>query len=156
MKALCIDPGTKHSGVVVFDGKNIFLNDSEYENNRLEKSITGLKFYDCELLLIEMVECYGMPVGKEVFETCTWIGIFEQAFGREKSKRISVRDVKLYLCNNMRAKPPNIRQAILDKYPSTGGGKTPQIGTIKQPGPLYGMSSHSWSALALGITHFGA
>lgn len=30
--------------------------------------------------------------------------------------------------------------------------KTIQVGTMKQPGPLYGMSSHVWSALAVALT----
>jgi hypothetical protein len=56
---------------------------------------------------------------------------------------------------NQRAKDPNIRQALLDIFPGTGGGATPQIGTKAKPGPLYGVTSHAWSALAVAITVAG-
>jgi len=58
----------------------------------------------------------------------------------------------MHLCKNNRAKDANIRQALLDRFPATGGGKAPQIGTKKQPGPLYGVTSHLWSALAVAVT----
>ena len=62
-------------------------------------------------------------------------------------------EVKMKLCHSMRAKDGNIRQAIIDRYPATGGGAIPQIGTKNQPGPLYGISKDLWSALAVAITY---
>ena len=59
----------------------------------------------------------------------------------------------MYLCNSMRAKDSNIRQAILDRYPTTGGGKCPQVGTKKEPGPLYGVSKDVWAAIGVGLTY---
>ena len=47
---------------------------------------------------------------------------------------------------------PNVRQAIIDLFPPTGGGKCAQIGTKGQPGPLYGVSSHAWPALGVALT----
>lgn len=93
-----------------------------------------------------------IPTHNTTFETCVWIGRFIERFKREH-KFIYRKDVKLNLCNSMRAKDANVRQALLDRFEPTGGGKTPQIGTKKQPGPLFGMSSHQWSALAVGITY---
>jgi len=95
-----------------------------------------------------------MPVGREVFETVLWIGRFVEAAnqaGRE-AELIYRKDVKLHLCQSTRAKDGNVRQAILDRFPRVGGGATPQVGTAKQPGPLYGCRSHVWSALAVAIT----
>ena len=34
-------------------------------------------------------------------------------------------------------------RALIDRFPRLGGGKTPQIGTKAQPGPLYGLTSHT-------------
>ena len=151
-KILCIDPGPVSSGVVVFDGTTVLESCPEYDNEDLLESIC---FNDCSAhkMVIEMIACYGMPVGKETFETCVWIGRFIERFGRPYDL-IYRKDVKLTLCNNMRAKDANIRQAILDRFSATGGGKTPQIGTKNKPGPLYGISKHAWSALALGLTWF--
>ena len=59
----------------------------------------------------------------------------------------------MFLCGTPRAKDTNIRQRVIDIFPATGGGKTPQIGTKKEPGPLYGVTSHCISALAVGLTY---
>lgn len=150
MKLLCIDPGTEVSGVVLFDGEKILDVYPEIANQNL---LTCIDLFNADHMAIEMVACYGMPVGKETFETCVWIGRFIQEFHRPVDK-VYRKDVKLNLCNSMRAKDANIRQAILDRFPRTGGGKTPQVGIKKQPGPLYGVSSHAWSALAVGLTWF--
>lgn len=105
------------------------------------------------LLAIEMVASYGMAVGKEVFETVRWIGRFQQAYHDPDAVHLVYRkDVKMHLCGTTKAKDPNVRQAIIDLFPATGGGKTPQIGTKSQPGPLYGVSSHAWPALGVAIT----
>ncbi|RXN88219.1 hypothetical protein C7R54_15615 [Achromobacter aloeverae] len=102
---------------------------------------------------IEMIASYGMPVGKEVFETCLWIGRFVQALETPEEARLLYRkDVKMHLCGTTKAKDANVRQALLDLFPRTGGGKTPQIGTKKQPGPLYGVSTHAWPALGVAVT----
>lgn len=104
-------------------------------------------------LAIEMIASYGMPVGREVFETCLWIGRFVQAWhSPEDVELIYRKDVKMHLCGTPRAKDQNVRQALIDLFPATGGGKTPQIGTVKQPGPLYGVSTHAWPALGVAIT----
>lgn len=103
---------------------------------------------------IEMIAGMGMAVGKETFDTCIEIGRMVQVCEDKGIPWVYVyrREVKIYLCGNMQAKDTNVRQAILDKYPRTGAGKCPQVGTKKYPGPLYGFSSHAWSALAVAIT----
>ena len=99
-------------------------------------------------LVIEWVESFGMPVGKDIFETVAWIGRFEQAFQGE-THRVTRREVKLHLCNSARAKDPHVRQALIDKF---GPGRKEAIGTKKAPGPLYGIKTHLWSALAVAVT----
>lgn len=108
--------------------------------------------------VIEKIESYGMPVGESVFETVRWADRFAQAFGGIKHRNVvhlPRREVKLHLCNSMRGKDANVRQSLLNRFPRTGGGKTPQIGTKAKPGPLYGVKSHIWSALALAVTYYG-
>ena len=60
------------------------------------------------------------------------------------------KDVKLHLCGSPRAKDSNIRQALIDRF---GPGKEKAIGLKKTPGPLYGVKSHVWAALAVAVTH---
>ncbi len=147
-RILAIDPGTTQSGWVVFDGSRVLESGVSPNREML------LKVRHCGgPLAIEMIASYGMAVGREVFETCVWIGRMVEAFrDPEAVKLVYRRDVKLHLCGTAKAKDANIRQAILDLFPRTGGGKTPQIGTKSEPGPLYGVSSHAWAALGVALT----
>lgn len=103
------------------------------------------------LLAIEMIQSYGMSVGKSVFETCVWVGRFIEAWHGEHV-RINRLAVKQAICHDSRAKDKNIRQALIDMFPTIGGGKVPQIGTKAQMGPLYGFKADMWQALAVAIT----
>ena len=148
---ICIDPGSDKSGVVVFDGKNILESYSDFNNDEL---IDWLQTdQDVEEMAIEGVASYGMPVGVTTFDTVEWIGRFREAFGFDRTTKIYRRDIKLFLCGTSRAKDTNVRQRILDIFPATGGGKTPQVGVKGNPGPLYGVKSHAFSALAVGLTY---
>jgi hypothetical protein len=95
-----------------------------------------------DLCACEMIASYGMAVGKEVFETCVWIGRFVE-IAYEPVQLVYRRDVKLHLCHSPRAKDANVRQALIDRL-------GPQ-GTKKNPGPTYGMKSHLWAALAVAV-----
>jgi len=149
-----IDPGTEMSAVAQYDtSTRKILEAEQIENEELLCRIyTHPKSADI-VLGIEMVASYGMAVGKTVFETVYWIGRFVEAANNSgwKSYRVFRQDIKLFLCNSVRAKDANIRQSIIDRFPATGGGKTPQIGTKNKPGLLYGIKSHSWSALAVAL-----
>jgi len=149
---LAIDPGNIQSAYVVYDSGNIIAFGIE-ENENLLKAVSGIlnDFDGCGHMAIEMIASYGMPVGATVFETCLWIGRFIQAWNAKYTK-VYRKDVKMHLCNSMRAKDSNIRQAILDRYPASGGGKVPQIGIKSKPGPLFGVSKDVWAALGVAIT----
>ena len=100
-----------------------------------------------------------MAVGAEVFETCVWTGRFIQCWtdspfsyriGAERPvRRVFRRDVKMHLCGSARAKDANVRQALIDRY---GPGKEAAIGRKATPGPLYGVTTHVWAALAVAVT----
>lgn len=150
-RILAIDPGTEQSAWVLYDGSEV-LDFGIDSNEEMLCALTPLsESPERPELAIEMVACYGMPVGAETFETCLWIGRFIERFGG--GEKVYRKDVKMHLCHSMRAKDGNVRQALIDKFPATGGGKVPQIGTKKQPGPLYGVASHVWSALAVAVTY---
>jgi hypothetical protein len=150
---LALDPGTTQTGWVEYGGDGGVIESGVMANEDVLVMLQRAHGPDYHCLAIEMIASYGMAVGREVFETCVWIGRFQQAWHDPTQVRLVYRrDVKLHLCASPRAKDPNIRQALLDKFPSTGGGKTPQIGTKGQPGPLYGVTSHAWAALAVAVT----
>lgn len=148
---LALDPGTTETGWVLFDGRRV-TSSGVQRNPELLARLAVLQL-NADHLAIEMIASYGMPVGREVFETCVWIGRFQQAWKTPEAARLVYRkDVKMHLCGTPRAKDPNVRQALIDLFLPTGGGATPQIGTKAMPGPLYGVSSHAWPALGVAVT----
>lgn len=150
MSILAIDPGPTQSGWCHY-GSGIVMASGVDKNEQLIAWMQAGKFPDASLA-IEMIASYGMAVGREVFETCVWVGRFQQAWRNPEAVRLVYRrEVKLHLCGTTKAKDTNVRQALLDRYPRTGGGATPQIGTKGQPGPLYGVSSHAWPALGVAV-----
>lgn len=145
---LAIDPGTDQSAYVEVYGPTITAADI-VDNLELLVMLRDLNA-PFPLLVIEDIESYGMPVGREVFQTVRWTGRFEEAYDGPV-EYLSRRKVKLALCGQSRAKDTNVSQAIRDRYPQAGGGSRPEVGTKKNPGPLYGVKSHIWSALAVAL-----
>lgn len=147
-----LDPGTERSAAVVLEGDEI-LSHIIGENEAILDWLVD-RIYPA-ILVIEEFESYGMAVGREVFRTVRWSGRFEQAWRWPSLVTFMPRrDVKQHLCHSARATDSNIRQALLDRF---GGSKA--MGTKKAPGPLFGIRSHLWAALALALTYqdkFGA
>jgi hypothetical protein len=156
---LAIDPGPTESAWVLWDGSVVdkatvpnldllcHIRLDDFGNNRLAHGL-------CHLV-VEKVESFGMAVGVSVFETVYWTGRFIEAWASWGSteanhSRIGRKAVKLHLCQTHRAKDANIRQAILDRF---GSEKSVAIGKKANPGPLYGVVKHEWSAIALAITY---
>lgn len=135
-----IDPGTHESAILTLS--NGFVGSPEIMSNErlLDHARNGV--FNGEVA-IEMIACYGMAVGREVFETCLIIGRLIEIFHSNivPVRMVYRRDVKIHLCGTMKAKDANIRQALIDKYGAPG--------TKKNPGKTYGVSSHLWSALAI-------
>lgn len=141
---MAIDPGPEKSAWVQLENGLPVVGGIE-QNDDL------LRILRCsgpgEQMAVEMIASYGMAVGKEVFETCVWIGRFIQTWKGDHAK-VYRKDVKMHLCGNPRAKDPNIRQALIDRF---GGEKA--IGTKKAPGPLYGFKADMWAALGVAVTY---
>ena len=146
MNILAIDPGSDLSAYVILSGSTL-VEFGKIENPAL---LERLPFFHstADHLAIEMVASYGMPVGREIFETVLWTGRFVQAWCGPHTL-VYRREVKLHLCGQSKAKDGNVRQALIDRY----GGKAKAIGLKASPGPLYGVSSDAWSALAIAVTY---
>jgi len=147
---LAIDPGPERSAYLEYFPSTHTVTVGDITNNN--NVLYALKRRRTGIIVIEWIESYGMAVGASIFETVYWIGRFRQAADMARFERVTRREVKLYLCNSARAKDTNIRQSLLDKF---GGTKQAAIGTKKQPGPLYGIKTHLWAALAVAITYAG-
>lgn len=137
---LAIDPGSEKSAWVIWNGERVtecgIVDNHELLSILMEQPHT-IGF------VCERIACYGMPVGEDVFQTCFWIGRFIQAIDPLKMELLPRTKIKAHLCGSTRAKDPNVRQALIDKIGN--------VGTKKNPGPLYGVRSHIWAALAVAV-----
>jgi hypothetical protein len=133
-----VDPGPEEHGVVWYDAESRRV----VEARNIKTIDLQTELHGQPRVAIEWIECYGMAVGKSVFETVAEIGRLID-FPAEL-RLIPRRSVKMHLCQSMKAKDPNIRQALIDKL-------GPQ-GTKKNPGPTFGIGGHLWAALAVAVT----
>lgn len=151
MRILAIDPGnTMSAWCGLLDGKpRDCAKESNVEVLDRVRKVWQPSYHD--VLAIEMIESFGMAVGKEVFETVRWIGRFQEAWESRGGKTMLVyrKDVKRFHCGTTRATDANIRAALLDRY---GPGREIAVGTKRAPGPLYGIKGDEWSALAVALT----
>lgn len=152
MKIIAIDPGNVDTGYVV----------AEHDGTEIRSIVDKGKVPNAEIfplferypdadVAIEMVASYGMAVGADVFETCVWIGRFEQAAQGHRIEKIYRRDEKLYICGILSAKDSNIAQAIVDRF--AHGQPNRGKGTKKAPGFFYGFSADMWQAMAVATTY---
>lgn len=149
-----IDPGNTHSGFAIIRMPDFAL--CEFGKIQNEELLEMLEAYSranaVDVFAIEMVASYGMAVGKDVFETCVWIGRFIQAIHHKDHAFVFRKDEKIYLCGSLKAKDSNIRQALIDRYAKFDfkSGK----GVKKKPDTFYGVSKDAWQAIAVGVTYF--
>ena len=146
MNILAIDPGPVQSALVLL-GPDRKIPEFRIDDNervaRLLRSNLPLS-WGWPHVAIEMIASYGMPVGAEVFETCTWIGRFEEAYPHgDLLLRCFRKDVVLHLCGTSRAGDSNVRQALIDYIGPPG--------TKKNPGPTYGIVKDMWAALGVAV-----
>jgi len=147
MNILAIDPGSEESAYCIINNDYIPLFHGKVPNSEIINliEVTEYNLADEQLtVVIEMIASYGMAVGKEVFDTCVWIGRFTQA-SKCNVEYIYRKEEKMNLCGTMKAKDSNIRQALIDRFGV--------VGTKKAQGWFYGFKSDIWSAYAVGVTY---
>lgn len=141
---LAIDPGPTKSAFLILRGGKVDRFGIE-QNPVLVDALRRHPdwVHAVDLLAIEKIEGFGMVVGQETFDTALWSGRFIEALHPCPAVRISRREVKVQLCRDSKARDSNIRQALIDRLGP--------VGLKASPGPLYGISGDSWSALAIAI-----
>lgn len=176
-RILAIDPGPKKSAFVVIEpGPVPRLSDFGIVDSQemiLEiDAFTEISWNN--QVVVEMVACYGMPVGRSVFDTALMIGRYLNE-GQSKVRLMIRKKVTTEICNSAKATDANIRQAMIDLYgptkeqaiggvkcrkckgkgwfgagravcPSCNGGKW-----LHPPGPLVDVHDDIWAALALAV-----
>lgn len=158
---LAVDPGYRESAWVSYDGLRVIAHGIDANEDLLRRfwqdswTTAGFGSGSWEdrlaVVVFEQIESFGMPVGREVFETVFWTGRLYQAAWRitTQTHRMPRKAVKLHLCESNRATDSNIRTALKDRF---GGSNA--VGVKKSPGPLFGVKSHEWAALAIAVTWY--
>ena len=148
-----IDPGNTQSGYALVQMPEFKLLDfGKVDNEKLLYSMLELSAKATDFC-IEMVASYGMPVGKDVFETCVWIGRFKERLnGIMQADFVYRKDEKLCLCGSLKAKDSNIRQELINRYAKFDfkNGK----GVKKNPDTFYGVAKDVWQAIAVAVTYY--
>lgn len=146
MLGFCIDCGTNRSGVCFYD--QVFcMDDEDLVRGKLDNDcvldLVRLGLYD--ILVMEDITPQGF-IGKTTIETVKWLGRFEQV-ARDRGKPvvyIARAFIKKHLTGKVnKIKDSHIRQAVIDRI-------NPRY-TLKNPGPLKGVTADVWSAVAVGI-----
>lgn len=150
---LAIDPGSRESGFVVWDGSRI-IDKGKFGNMGILSVIRSYGSRGDTLLCIEKITLY-QRVNDDIFDTIIWSGRFIQAWTEWNKAApdpilITRTDIKSALLPGVPTKQRNdsaIRMALIDKIGAPG--------TKKDPGPTYGCSKDIWAALALAVVAWG-
>lgn len=156
-RILGIDPGNTESAYALIDsGTCRPLHVGKVANADMLHLCYGYGPEDIDpssdVIAIEMVASYGMAVGAEVFETCVWIGRYQEAMTHPMNLSVDLvyrRHVKLHHCGTSKAKDSNIIQALIDRF--AFGQPNRGKGTKAEPGWFYGFAADMWQAYALAV-----
>ena len=144
---LAIDPGTTKSGWVWWKGGAVWDCGVDENETVMRSQVWMMSNNHGSILALEMIASYGMTVGRETFETLLWIGRFAQYWKDHNGGRclkVYRQDAKKCVCRTHKASDADIRSALI--------ARLGDVGTKKEPGPLYRVKSHAWAALAVAVT----
>lgn len=154
MRVFAIDPGNTQSAYCVVDAETLRpLDFNKIPNNVLRDYIRDFRFEEEDRAVVEMIQSYGMAVGRDVFETAVWIGRFAERLDRKlltPADFLFRKEEKLHICHDSKAKDANIRRALIDRFArhDLKNGK----GTKAKPDWFYGFSADIWAAYSVAIT----
>lgn len=158
---MAIDPGPTKSGLVVLELRRARRNARPDEMPRMLESDVAENHDLLHMLwswqhpvIVEAMATYqSSAVGRSTFSTLWWVGRFHQTLlNRGITPLYALRpDVLRELTGSSKAKKKAMHDTLRHRY---GDGTNRSVkGTKKNPGPLYGIKSHAWDALALGLAH---
>ncbi len=160
MIVLGLDPGYKESALVAITDNvtgplkigQALICDNVTMLTNLEDLKAEAAHSGGYVLVLEQMQMFrsAFGVGAEVFDSVFWTGRFAQIWSPRRFERLLRAKVRGHL-QAMKGGDAAVRQGLINRF---GGYKDVAIGTKKTPGPLYGIKSHEWSALALAVTWY--
>ena len=148
-RLLAIDPGSSESAYVILDERNYQV----LAKGKIPNGDLAMALPVTERVAIEQIGHYGtgMPAGRDVFDTCRFIGRLEQVLiTRGTPYELVLRaTVKAHHTGAAKAKDSNVIQALVDRFAS--GQPNRGKGTKANPGYFYGFAADIWQAMALAV-----
>jgi hypothetical protein len=151
MIVLGIDPGPTHCGVVVYDTSPRSACFA-WKALTVAEAIHVIEAYAgrAGLVAIERVQSYGIA-GASLLRTAEVGGMLHQC-----ASNLGLDVVWLYRREVLRGldvtgkgnRDSLVRQRLIEIH---GGDRASAVGTKAKPGPLYGVASHAWQALAVAV-----
>ena len=152
MMIFAIDPGSTQSAYCMMNGDALPLHFDKVPNAEL---VSLIRTYSKSLtaVIIERVASYGMPVGREVFDTCEWIGRYTQVADdlNLPVEYILRQEEKLHICKSPKANDATIRKALIDRF-AKHDLKTGK-GTKVAPDFFFGFHADIWASYSVGTTY---
>lgn len=173
-----IDPGSKESAWLMYYCGGSPVQWGKEPNEKVLERVRGWPDANPQHLVIESMVSYGQVVGEEVFSTCVWIGRFIEAWGETPYSLLRRADIKRHICGTDKARDSGVREALITRWggeeKAVGGKRCPSCkgskghgrgskrfrcdacggsGTASPHGPLFGITSDCWSALAIAVTY---
>jgi len=153
---LAVDPGTTESAYVIIkckeDDQIEIVEKGKVSNNDMRRKLQSWATLPelFRVVGIEHIKSYGQRVGQEVFDTCAWIGRFQECITETNDVYMIFRtDVKKVLSNNKADSDSALIHMMVDRYaynvPNSGKGNK------KDPGFFYGFKKDIWQAFAVAI-----
>ena len=124
MRVFAIDPGPTKSGWCLLESEMLTFTPTDWGWDDNDVLITEM--HADATLVIEDIGNYGMAVGRDTFDTCKWMGRFDQAHTTD-AIFIPRPTIKTHLCGVASAKDGNVRQALIDRF----GGDEVAVGGKK-------------------------
>lgn len=153
---LGIDPGNEDTAFCLVDSQLRPVRFAKLGNElaycEMVDAIAHHALSDKIYVACEMIASYGMPVGKEVFDTCVWIGQLKERLAPVYDfQYIYRKEEKMTICHSMKASDANITQALVDRF--APGVPNHGKGNKKAPGWFYGFRADIWQAYAVAVTY---
>lgn len=155
MLVLGLDPGPTQSAFVVWNG-TLVIDHGYLPNLDMLAHLTLARqlgsaghlppFVVCEK--IERMSSH-VVVGDDTFMTAAWTGRFWQAAGDDNFAYLTRRAAKLHICGSSATKDADVRAALYNRF----GGEKAAKGNKANKGPLFGITAHKLSALAVAMTY---
>lgn len=151
MNILGLDPGYKQSAIVGFNGASVFEH-AIVDNETMLLRLETWKDMDprIDVLVCEQMQLFksAFGVGQEIFDSVMWSGQFAHCWRPRKFDRIYRAKVRGHL-GASKGGDAAVRAALIQRF---GPYKEQAIGKRSAPGPLFGITSHEWAALAIAVT----